>query len=115
MSEGRFDTPYHAPVLLAEVLEALLDGRAPKSLRFLDGTLGGGGHSAALLELGADVTGLDRDPDAIAEAGKRLAKFADPGRFRTAQTNYAEPPSSPHPYDGILLDLGVSSHQFDDE
>jgi 16S rRNA (cytosine1402-N4)-methyltransferase len=112
---SRFDTPYHAPVLLKEVCDALVDGRDPKTLRFLDGTLGGGGHSAALLELGADVTGLDRDPDAIGEAGKRLDGFRDSGKFRAVQTNYAEPPSSPHLYDGVLLDLGVSSHQFDDE
>jgi 16S rRNA (cytosine1402-N4)-methyltransferase len=111
---ARFDTPYHAPVLLQEVVEALVDGRDPRTLRFLDGTLGGGGHSAALLELGVDVTGLDRDAEAIAEAGKRLDAFVRSGKFRTFNANFAEPPIVPHAYDGILLDLGVSSHQFDD-
>jgi 16S rRNA (cytosine1402-N4)-methyltransferase len=121
LHDARFDSDYHAPVMVREVCEQLLGARdqddaPPQSPpRILDGTLGGGGHSAALLELGADVTGLDRDPNAIAEAGKRLAAFAADGRFRAVETNYAEPPSSPHLYDGILLDLGVSSHQFDDE
>jgi 16S rRNA (cytosine1402-N4)-methyltransferase len=102
--------------MVAEVCELLLGetGDRGPALRILDGTLGGGGHSAAFLERGADVTGLDRDPTAIAEAGQRLATFAAAGRFRAVQTNYANPPSSPHLYDGILLDLGVSSHQFDD-
>jgi 16S rRNA (cytosine1402-N4)-methyltransferase len=120
-NDARFDSDYHAPVMVREVCEQLLgprddDEAAPSSPpRILDGTLGGGGHSAALLERGADVTGLDRDPNAIAEAGKRLERFAVSGTFRTFNTNFAEPPNVPLLYDGILLDLGVSSHQFDDE
>jgi 16S rRNA (cytosine1402-N4)-methyltransferase len=114
VSDNRFDSEYHAPVLVAEVL-ADLAGAA----RVLDGTLGGGGHSLALLEAGADVTGLDRDPNAIATARERLATFEAAGRFRAVQTNYAD--AAEHPalagklFDGILLDLGVSSHQFNDE
>lgn len=86
--------------------------------RILDCTLGGGGHSAALLAAGADVTGVDRDSAAIAEAGARLKEFADGGRFRAVLANYAdyaEGPAADATFDGILLDLGVSSHQFDDE
>jgi 16S rRNA (cytosine1402-N4)-methyltransferase len=114
VNDSRFDSEYHAPVLVAEVLADLAGAS-----HVLDGTLGGGGHSLALLEAGADVTGLDRDPNAIVTARARLATYEAAGRFRTVQTNYAD--AAEHPalagqlFDGILLDLGVSSHQFDDE
>lgn len=85
----------------------------------LDGTLGGGGHSEALLEAGVDqVIGVDRDPQAIAAATKRLAPFTAQGRFRAVRSNYADVAGSlaiEGPLDGVLLDLGVSSHQLDDE
>ena len=114
MHDTRFDSDYHAPVLIAEVLADLA-----QATRVLDGTLGGGGHSLALLEAGADVTGLDRDPTAIATARARLATFEAAGRFRAVQTNYADAAGhsalAGQRFDGILLDLGVSSHQFDDE
>jgi 16S rRNA (cytosine1402-N4)-methyltransferase len=114
VNDSRFDSEYHAPVLVAEVLADLAGAS-----HVLDGTLGGGGHSLALLEAGADVTGLDRDPNAIVTARARLATFETAGRFRTVQMNYADaaehPSLSGHLFDGILLDLGVSSHQFDDE
>jgi len=113
----RFDSAYHAPVLVAEVLEALR--LQPGARRMLDGTLGGGGHSLALLEAGADVTGLDRDPEAIAEARARLAPFESEGRFRAIESNFADLDKIREldgvAFDGIVLDLGVSSHQFDDE
>ena len=114
MHDTRFDSEYHAPVLVAEVLADLAGAK-----HVLDGTLGGGGHSLALLEAGADVIGLDRDPIAIVTARARLATFETAGRFRTVQTNYADAAEhlslSGQLFDGILLDLGVSSHQFDDE
>jgi 16S rRNA (cytosine1402-N4)-methyltransferase len=98
------------------VLDAL--GVKPGA-RILDGTLGGGGHSLALLEAGAEVTGLDRDPEAIATARGRLAKFESAGKFRAVQSNFADFEQIAEldgvALDGILLDLGVSSHQFDDE
>jgi 16S rRNA (cytosine1402-N4)-methyltransferase len=113
----RFDSAYHAPVLVAEVLEALR--LQPGARRMLDGTLGGGGHSLALLEAGADVTGLDRDPEAIAAARARLAPFESEGRFRAIESNFADLDKIREldgvAFDGIVLDLGVSSHQFDDE
>jgi 16S rRNA (cytosine1402-N4)-methyltransferase len=100
-------------VLLAPV-EALLGGAAT----VLDCTLGGGGHSAALLERGARVTGIDRDPRAIAAARERLADYERAGQFRALLGNYADLEAAGlHPverFDGILVDLGVSSHQFDD-
>ena len=71
------DKAYHAPVLVTEVV-GLLGG----AHQVLDGTLGGGGHSAALLEAGVDrVIGVDRDPEALASATERLAVYAGAGRF----------------------------------
>ncbi|MDP1890167.1 MAG: 16S rRNA (cytosine(1402)-N(4))-methyltransferase [Gemmatimonadaceae bacterium] len=109
----RFDSAYHAPVLVEEIL-ALFAG----ATRALDGTLGGGGHSAALLEAGMDVTGIDRDPAAIAEASSRLQSAITEGRFRTLNGNYADADAllpADAVFDAILLDLGVSSHQIDDD
>ncbi|HVX38722.1 MAG TPA: 16S rRNA (cytosine(1402)-N(4))-methyltransferase RsmH, partial [Gemmatimonadaceae bacterium] len=110
-----FDSAYHAPVLAAEVLE-LCRGAA----LVLDGTLGGGGHSHALLDAGvARVIGVDRDPEALAYATKRLHDYAASGRFLAVQANYAAVDEQPAleglRFDGILLDLGVSSHQIDAE
>ena len=110
---GAWDSAYHAPVLADEIL-SLFEGA--KSV--LDCTLGGGGHSAALLALGANVTAIDRDPQAIDEALKRLAAHAAAGRFRAILGNFAEIdtllPDKSQKFDGILADLGVSSHQIDD-
>lgn len=112
-SADRWDSAYHAPVLAAEVLSMLAGAR-----RVLDGTLGGGGHALALLERGADVTAIDRDPRALDAAGVRLAPFASAGRFRAYEGNYAYPERIVQldgvRFDGILLDLGVSSRQLDD-
>ncbi|HEX6051728.1 MAG TPA: 16S rRNA (cytosine(1402)-N(4))-methyltransferase RsmH [Gemmatimonadaceae bacterium] len=111
--DGRYDSVYHAPVLATEVVELLGGARS-----VLDGTLGGGGHSLALLEARADVTAVDRDPEAIAAARRRLGEYEQAGRFRTVLGNYADVDAIPEldgvRFDGILLDLGVSSHQLDD-
>jgi 16S rRNA (cytosine1402-N4)-methyltransferase len=109
-----WDSEYHSPALANEVVE-LLGGSA----LVLDGTLGGGGHAAALLANGVErVVGLDRDPDALASAGSRLADFATRGRFAAYLGNYAAvgaiPALAALRFTGILLDLGISSHQIDD-
>lgn len=108
-----FLTDFHAPVLVAEVAALLHDAR-----QILDCTLGGGGHAAALLERGASVIGLDNDPAAIREAGDRLTSFRERGIFRAIQANFVDIDAVPDlegaRFDGVLLDLGVSSHQFDD-
>ena len=108
---GQWDTAYHAPVLAPQVLHLLAGAR-----HVLDGTLGGGGHSAMLLEEGATVVALDRDPEAIAAARQRLAGYEQAGRFRAVQGNYADVDDALAGlrFDGILLDLGISSHQVDD-
>ena len=105
---------YHIPVLAAEVAALLAGARA-----VLDGTLGGGGHSRLLLAQGADVTAIDRDPQAIAEARAQLSEEERAGRFHPYLGNFAAlddiPALRDSRFDGVLLDLGVSSHQLDDE
>jgi 16S rRNA (cytosine1402-N4)-methyltransferase len=107
-------TDYHAPVLAVEVVALL---RHAKSV--LDGTLGGGGHSEALLQAGVQhVTATDRDREALAAARERLERFERAGRFRAVLASFADIETVPElqgaRFDAILLDLGVSSHQFDD-
>jgi len=110
----RTDLPhYHLSVMPDEVLAAF----GPLEGKFIvDGTLGGGGHSELMLEAGARVLGIDRDPEALAHARERLARFGD--RFATHQANFSEIDSIPalqggEKPDGLLLDLGVSSRQLD--
>ena len=108
-----WESEYHAPVLVAEIVALLTNAR-----RVLDCTLGGGGHSLALLEHGAEVDAIDRDPQAIAAARERLGRFETLGRFRAHLGNHADldriPALAGARFDGILLDLGISSHQIDD-
>jgi 16S rRNA (cytosine1402-N4)-methyltransferase len=109
-----WQTDYHSPALAAEIVQ-LLRGSA----LVLDGTLGGGGHAAALLDNGVGkVIGIDRDPEALAAASARLADAAAAGRFAAHQGNYAAiddlPAIAGLRFTGILLDLGISSHQIDD-
>lgn len=97
----------HQPVMLEEVVEALRPG--PGRVIF-DGTAGLGGHSEALLERGARVIGWDRDPDAVRTARARLARFGD--AFRAECGNFGDLAAfGPAALDGILLDLGMGSHQ----
>lgn len=111
---GAWDSAYHAPVLADEVIDLFRGANT-----ILDCTLGGGGHSAALLALGANVIAIDRDPAAVTAARNRLAAYEAAGRFRVILGNFAEAdrllPDSSQKFDGILADLGVSSHQIDDE
>ena len=106
---------YHVPVMLSEVLE-WLDPK-PGGI-YADGTLGGGGHSEAILRLageGASLYGIDRDTAAIAAASRRLDTYPDfhpiHGNFHEAKEllTQAHAPL----LNGALLDLGVSSHQLD--
>jgi len=107
------DGDYHLPVFPDEVAEwmAVKDGSL-----IIDGTLGGGGHSEILLRAGARVLGVDRDPEALAHARKRLAFYAE--RFVTWEGNFSKLRDIPgiqggERADGLLLDLGVSSRQID--
>jgi 16S rRNA (cytosine1402-N4)-methyltransferase len=113
-SDGRL----HEPVLLAEVL-AQLDPR--EGGRFLDGTVGAGGHAEAILDRtgpSGRLIGLDVDPAALAEARRVLIRFGE--RAVLVRSNFAllDVVASGHglaPLDGILLDLGLSSLQLADE
>ena len=107
------DAEYHTSVLLREVMDLLAP--APGKL-IVDGTLGGGGHSEALLAAGAEVIGLDQDPEALDYAGSRLARFG--GKFHAVHANFSELDDvldrmEVEQIDGGLLDLGVSSRQLD--
>jgi len=85
---------------------------------YLDGTLGGGGHTEAILTSSetARVIGVDRDPDALAEASARLNRFGD--RIQLKRSNFAQAVETAGiaagSLAGVLLDLGISSHQIDD-
>ena len=105
------DTARHVPVMLAEVLSAL---EPAPGKRILDGTFGAGGYTTALLEAGADVVALDRDPDAIAGGTALKTRFGPRltlvlSRF-SALLDHVEPAS----LDGVVLDIGVSSMQIDE-
>jgi len=148
-----FTTSYHAPVMVKECITALLDCQCSKAdggqhqpLVFVDCTLGGGGHSQALLEAlkpGDVVFGCDVDSDALKIANKRLSKFSnntstDLPLFVPVLSNFCDLNSKMLTdrltekcgddntqysvvadskngllVDGILMDLGVSSHQID--
>jgi 16S rRNA (cytosine1402-N4)-methyltransferase len=114
MKKGSTST--HIPVLLSEVLRALA---VQPGGRYIDGTLGGGGHAAAILEQsspGGQLLGIDADPAAISAARER---FRDsPDSLLLVNDNYANLQSICIKYDffpvhGILLDLGLSSLQLD--
>ena len=106
----------HIPIMLEEVIEGL--DIKPDGI-YVDGTLGGGGHSyeiAKRLVSGGRLIGIDQDEAAIKAAGARLSGFGD--RVTIVRSNYAQMVSvlqslGIEQVDGILLDLGVSSHQLD--
>ena len=106
----------HIPIMLEQVIEGL--DIKPDGI-YVDGTLGGGGHSyeiAKRLVSGGRLIGIDQDEAAINAAGARLSGFND--RVTIVRSNYAQIVSILHSLDinrvdGILLDLGVSSHQLD--
>jgi 16S rRNA (cytosine1402-N4)-methyltransferase len=107
------DFTYHHPVLAAEAVELLAPH--PGSL-VVDGTVGGGGHTEAILKTGADVLALDQDPDAIAEAREQLAPYG--GRVTLHQANFRDADKvldqlGVKKIGGALLDLGVSSRQLE--
>lgn len=101
---------FHRPVLLAPIV-----ARAAGATRVVDGTLGHGGHAEAFLAAGAEVLGIDRDPDAIATARARLGERGVTyllAPYASAEALDAVADFRP---DFLLLDLGVSSRQLDAE
>ncbi|MEO0067446.1 MAG: hypothetical protein RJB63_571 [Actinomycetota bacterium] len=109
----------HAPVTLERTIELLAPALEVEGAVFVDGTLGLGGHSEAFLERFPKLTlvGIDRDTNALALAGERLARFSD--RIHLVHAVYEEIEDVLDELDidevhGILLDLGVSSMQLDE-
>ena len=119
MVDGRQEErPAHVPVMLAECVAALDVADAVDAAVLVDCTLGLGGHSEALLARypRARLLGLDRDPEALARAGARLAPFGE--RFEAVHAVYDELPDvlaarGIRRIHGVLFDLGVSSMQLD--
>jgi 16S rRNA (cytosine1402-N4)-methyltransferase len=107
---------HHVPIMVSEVLALLEPARGGI---FVDGTLGGGGHAEAVLSAMPEtgrLFGIDRDDEALKAAGARLSRFGD--RFTAIKGNFFDMKSllkdrGVEKVDGILLDLGVSSHQLD--
>ncbi len=111
------DIPFdHEPVLLEQVIHLL--NPTPGGV-YCDATLGGGGHAEKVLEASSPdgrLVGIDRDPSAIAAAKARLARFGERvsiyhGNFSQLETLLAR--AGVGKLDGLLVDLGVSSHQLD--
>ena len=107
------DFTYHRPVLATEAVELLAP--RPGSL-VVDATIGGGGHTEAILKTGADVLGLDQDPEAIEHARDALSPFG--GRVTLRQVNFRNADKvlgelGIKTIGGALLDIGVSSRQLE--
>jgi 16S rRNA (cytosine1402-N4)-methyltransferase len=106
---------FHDPVLAREVVDLM----APSGEGvYLDGTVGGGGHSAIILAecAGCRVIAVDRDPEALEAARAALAPFGSRVRFIRAPFDEAVRAADlSEPLAGVLLDLGVSSHQLDSD
>ena len=116
----RYSTPYHAPVLCDVVVKELVTDRSGV---YVDATLGGGGHSSALLDrldARGRVIGIDQDIDAIEEASQRLNDAHSNGRFTALHGSFSIIEqllnnAEIYQIDGLLMDLGVSSHQFNEK
>ena len=109
---------HHTPVMIPEIIQAL---KAQPGGRYIDGTLGEGGHSKSILnaiEPGGQVLGLDADAEAITVATARLMEHGD--AFLAINTNFRDIRATALKYEfvpvhGVLFDLGVSSLQLDRE
>lgn len=114
----KYASGYHAPVLCNTVIQGLVTN--PNGT-YVDGTLGGGGHTAAMLDVLSDqgrVIAIDQDDEAIREARLRLPEAVSSGKLQIVKGNFANMAAllagiETDQVDGILLDLGVSSHQLD--
>jgi 16S rRNA (cytosine1402-N4)-methyltransferase len=110
---------YHTPVMLKECIENL---NIQSNGVYVDCTMGGGGHTRAILEAGGRVIGLDQDSDAIAATSKRLADHISKGNLEIHQINFRHIKkvlqnsklTKDHLVDGVLMDLGISSYQIDE-
>jgi 16S rRNA (cytosine1402-N4)-methyltransferase len=109
---------HHEPVMMPEIMQAL---NVQPGGRYIDGTLGEGGHSREILRAahpGGQVLGLDADAEAITVATERLAEYGE--SFRAVNVNFRDVRATALQYEfvpvhGVLFDLGVSSLQLDRE
>lgn len=105
---------HHKPVLFEETISSL--AIRPEGL-YIDGTMGGGGHSEAILQrlTTGKLLSIDQDPDAIKAAGERLQRYPQSIRVRGnfAQMKEIAQSQGMNAVDGVLLDIGVSSYQLD--
>lgn len=105
---------HHKPVLFEETLSSL--AIRPEGV-YIDGTMGGGGHSEAILQrlTTGKLLSIDQDPDAIEAAGERLKKYPQSIRVRGNFAQMAEIAKAQgiDAVDGVLMDIGVSSYQLD--
>jgi 16S rRNA (cytosine1402-N4)-methyltransferase len=111
---------YHKPVLLTEVLEGL---KVKQNEKYIDATLGGGGHTKKILELGGEVLGIDVDREAFkyieSEIKNQNSKIKNWERLKLTRGNFRDidriaPEHNFEKVAGIIFDLGVSSHQLDE-
>lgn len=105
---------FHKPVLLKEVIQYLAVKRGEK---YIDATIGGGGHSQKILAFGGKLLGIDCDPEAIKAARNRLSTACPNASWRLVQGNFVHLKKIAQENNftqiaGILFDLGVSSHQL---
>lgn len=121
----RFSCFYHTPVMLEECCNFL---NVERDKVYVDCTIGGGGHTKKILELGGRVIGIDHDPEAISHSKKMLSNYISSNQLDILHTNFrfineAIKNSNlwPQNYsddqriaDGVLMDLGVSSHQINE-
>lgn len=108
---------FHKPVLLKEVLENL---KVESGKKYIDATVGGGGHSEEILKRDGQVLGIDVDKDAIDFINKRRNKIVNSQNLTLIRGNYKEIDKIAHlnnfdSVSGIIMDLGVSSFQIDSE
>jgi len=109
---------FHEPVLLKEIIDYL---RAKRGEKYIDTTVGGGGHTEAILKLGGKILAIDCDPEAIKAARRYLASACPPGKhysWRLVSGNFKDlfqiaKKERFLSVSGILFDLGVSSHQLE--
>lgn len=106
---------YHTSVLLQETIENL---QVREGKQYIDGTLGGGGHTGEILKRGGRVLGIDMDDDALGFVQENLASEIKAGKLILAKGNFKDIDkiAAEHEFTdvaGILFDLGVSSHHFD--
>lgn len=112
---SKIKAEFHQPVLLKQTIEWL---KVKPGCTYIDCTLGGAGHTQAILAKGGRVIGLDRDPEAIKFANERLSHTCPDAHWQLIKADFKDLAQILEKHEikkvsGILLDLGVSSYQLD--